>query len=63
VPWIELRWGINELRMIKHMTARITQVIEAAGGLAERLEDLFRFPLLELMEDYLNLDKISYSTL
>jgi len=49
--------------MIKHMTARITQVIEAAGGLAERLEDLFVFSCWQLMEDYLNLDKISYSTL
>jgi len=47
VPWIEMRWGINELRMVEHMTARIAQVIEAAGGQAERLEDLFRLPLLE----------------
>ena len=47
VPLITCRWGANELAMLAHMEARMTDVVAAAGGEIQPLEDLLMLPLLE----------------
>jgi choline dehydrogenase-like flavoprotein len=46
-PHIACRWGINEQRMVGHMQQRMEQVVEAAGGRIQPLEDLYVLPLVE----------------
>jgi choline dehydrogenase-like flavoprotein len=47
IPRIHCRWGENEAAMVAHMQARIQEVVAAAGGRIERLQDLVVMPLVE----------------
>jgi choline dehydrogenase-like flavoprotein len=44
---ISCRWGSNEAAMVAHMHGRMQEVVAAAGGMIQPIEDLFRLPLLE----------------
>ncbi|MEB3244085.1 MAG: GMC family oxidoreductase [Cyanobacteriota bacterium] len=47
VPLITCRWGCNEQAMVTHMQARMQEVVAAAGGRIEPLQELVKIPLLE----------------
>ena len=47
VPSIACRWSGNELAMVQHMRASIQACIDAAGGEAHPIKDLFHLPLVE----------------
>ena len=47
VPLISCRWSSNELAMVRHMRDSIQACIDAAGGEARRIKDLFHLPLVE----------------
>ena len=47
VPSIACRWSSNELAMVRHMRASIQACIDAAGGEARPIKDLFHLPLIE----------------
>ena len=47
IPHIDCHWGDNEQAMVRHMRCTIAQCIEAAGGQALAIADLFRVPLVE----------------
>ena len=47
VPYIDCRWGDNEKAMVNHMRRTMAQCIEAGGGQARSIADLFRLPLIE----------------
>ncbi len=47
IPHIDCRWGENEERMVAHMQRRMEEVVAAAGGRIQPLQDLFLFPLAE----------------
>ena len=50
-PLICCRWSANELEMVKHMRASIKACIEAAGGQAHPIKDLFHLPFVEPLLD------------
>ena len=47
VPYIACRWRTNEQAMVRHMRSTMKACIEAAGGIALPIKDLFRIPLIE----------------
>ena len=47
VPSISCRWSANELAMVRHMRVSIQACIDAAGGEAKSIKDLFYFPFVE----------------
>ena len=47
VPLIACRWSPNELAMVTHMRASIKACIDAAGGEAQPIKDLFHLPFVE----------------
>ena len=47
VPHIDCRWSTNEMAMVAHMRSQMQRCINAAGGEALPLKDLFRLPLIE----------------
>ncbi len=47
VPSISCRWSANELAMVRHMRVSIQACIDAAGGEAKSIKDLFHLPLVE----------------
>ncbi|AII48959.1 GMC oxidoreductase [Synechococcus sp. KORDI-52] len=47
VPSIACRWSNNELAMVAHMRGSIKACIDAAGGEAQPIKDLFHLPLVE----------------
>ena len=47
VPFIDCRWGDNEMAMVAHMRRTMAHCIEAGGGQALPITDLFRLPLIE----------------
>ena len=50
-PLICCRWSANELEMVKHMRTSIKACIEAAGGQAHPIKDLFHLPFVEPLLD------------
>ena len=47
VPSISCRWSANELAMVRHMRVSIQACIDAAGGEAKSIKELFYLPLVE----------------
>ena len=47
VPSIACRWSANELAMVAHMRHSIQACIDAAGGEARPIKDLFHLPVIE----------------
>ena len=47
VPHIACGWGENELAMVRHMRRTMHACIDAAGGRALPIKDLFHLPLIE----------------
>ena len=47
VPSISCRWSRNELEMVTHMRASIKACIDAAGGEARPIKNLFHLPFVE----------------
>lgn len=47
VPLISCRWSANELAMVRHMRVSIQACIDAGGGEARSIKDLFHLPLVE----------------
>tara|TARA_B100002051_G_C16743959_1_gene646213 strand:- start:3032 stop:4675 length:1644 start_codon:yes stop_codon:yes gene_type:complete len=47
IPHIDCCWSKNELAMTAHMRRTIAACIQAAGGQAQPIQDLFRLPLIE----------------
>lgn len=47
VPHIACGWGENELAMVRHMRRTMHECIDAAGGRALPIKDLFHLPLIE----------------
>ncbi len=45
VPHIDCAWSDNEQRMLAHMNAKITELIQLSGGKAMTLNELFHIPL------------------